>query len=64
MTDFLLAFLLTKAFVEGAFKMNEFASKGSKVFPFREYPFSEGRHYQFISIIDRVSSIESVSIPV
>ena len=57
--DSLFAFLLAMHVLKGVcFKRKEFAPKGSKFFPFRVDPFSEGRQSNF----DRVVSPESVSI--
>ena len=46
--NFLFAFLHTKPFWKGVYsKRSEFASKGSKFFPFSEDPFSKGSIKQF-----------------
>ena len=61
--DLLFAFLhfapLKKWSGKGYSERKEFAPLGSKFFPFRLDPFSEGRQKQ----LNRVSSPESVSIP-
>ena len=56
--DFLLAFLHTYPFWKGVYsKRKEFAPHGSKFFPFRVDPFSEGRQKKF----GRVASLECIN---
>ena len=47
--EILFAFLTSTTYCNGVYsKMKEFARKGSKYFPFRTDPFSEGRLSMYI----------------